>query len=107
MPCSSRAGVFLFTFAALNLAFGQPQERRGPSGPGDRTSFTMLREEGFPLNVNPQHVPAKEARLEDGDMVLGVVINGQARAYPVNYMNGPQNEVVNDTLGGTPIAPSW
>ena len=38
---------------------------------------------------------------------MGVVINGQARAYPVNYMNGPNNEVVNDELGGELIAPSW
>ncbi len=43
----------------------------------------------------------------DGDMVMGVVLNGETRAYPVNYMNGPTNEVVNDKLGGQAIAPSW
>jgi len=77
------------------------------SGPRDRSDFTMLREEGFPLNSDPTIVPADEAPIGDEDMVMGVVINGEARAYPVNYMNGPTNEVVNDTLGGEAISPSW
>ncbi len=73
----------------------------------DRSDFTMLREEGFPLNIDPKIVSADEAPIEDGDIVMGIVHNGEARAYPVNYMNGPFNEVVNDELGGTAIAPSW
>ena len=71
------------------------------------SAFTMLRPDGFPLNVDPEVVPAEEAPLQPGDMVMGVEIGGQARAYPVNYMNGPFNEVVNDLLGGVAIAPSW
>ena len=87
----------------------EPSERRQAPGPTnrDRSDFEMLREEGFPLNVDPEIVSAKEAPMEDGDMVMGIVHNGEARAYPVNYMNGPMNEVVNDNLGGTAIAPSW
>jgi len=73
----------------------------------DRSDFTMLREEGFPLNLDPVIVTASEAPIGDDDMVMGIVHNGEARAYPVNYMNGPTNEVVNDVLGGTAIAPSW
>ncbi len=87
-----------------------PQGRRPGGGPPrnrNRANFTSLNEEGFPMNVNPELVPAAEAPLEDGDMVMGIVHNGQVRAYPVNYMNGPTNEVVNDTLGGTAVAASW
>lgn len=76
-------------------------------GERDRSEMTVINEEGFPLNVNPEIVAPDRAELGDDDMVMGVVINGEARAYPVNYMNGPTNEVVNDILGGTPIAPSW
>ena len=75
--------------------------------PRDRSDFTMLHEEGFPLNVDPEIVSADDAEIGDDDIVLGVVRNGQARAYPVNYMNGPNNEVVNDTLGDEPIVSSW
>ena len=38
---------------------------------------------------------------------MGVLIAGEARAYPGNYMNGPLNEVVNDNLGGEAIASTW
>jgi hypothetical protein len=82
-------------------------ERRSSQGPRDRSDFTHLNDEGFPLNVDPEVVAAEDAPLGDGDIIMGIVIAGEPRAYPVNYMNGPTNEVVNDTLGGTHIAPSW
>jgi hypothetical protein len=40
-------------------------------------------------------------------MILGVVIEGDARAYPVNLMWEPQNEVLNDTVGGAAITATW
>ena len=80
---------------------------RGPVEPSDRSSFTHLTEEGFPLNVDPEIVSAGDVDIADDDIIMGVVIEGEARAYPVNYMNGPYNEVVNDELGGAAIAPSW
>jgi hypothetical protein len=78
-----------------------------PTEPADRSAFTHLTEGGYPLNVDPEIVAADEVDIDAGDLVMGVVINGEARAYPVNYMNGPYNEVVNDELGGQAIAPSW
>ena len=79
----------------------------GPAEPKDRSDFTHLRKGGFPLNVDPEIVAADNVEIGDEDMVMGVVINGEPRAYPVNYMNGPFNEIVNDELGGEAIAPSW
>ena len=79
----------------------------GPVEPRDRSAFTHLTEGGYPLNVSPEIVAADEIDIADEDIVMGIVINGEARAYPVNYMNGPYNEVVNDELGGQAIAPSW
>jgi hypothetical protein len=76
-------------------------------GPRDRSDYTMLKDEGFPLNVDPKIVAADDAEIGDGDIVMGVVLNGEPRAYPVNYMNGPHNEVVNDVLGGRAIASTW
>lgn len=40
-----------------------------------------------------------------GDRVIGVVIDGEARAYPLPIMNA--HEVCNDTLGGVPIAVTY
>jgi hypothetical protein len=73
----------------------------------DQSGYTELHEEGFPLRHHPPVVPAGEARLRDDEIVIGVVAGGQARAYPVNQMWRPENEVLNDTLGGTPIAATW
>ncbi len=39
------------------------------------------------------------------DRVIGVTVNGESRAYPLAVMNA--HEVVNDTLGGVPIAVSY
>ncbi len=89
--------------------YGKMQQRSatGPAEPRDRSNFTHLQKGGFPLNVNPEIVSADDVEIGDVDMVMGVVINVQPRAYPVNYMNGPFNEIVNDELGGEAIAPSW
>jgi hypothetical protein len=88
-------------------AFQQKAARRPYRGPRDRSEISNEREGGFPMNVDPEAVSVADAGLGDDDVVLGVVIEGEARAYPVNYMNGPLNEVVNDTVGGAHIAATW
>ena len=53
----------------------------------------------IPAADNPETQPAAEAGwLEDDDVIFGVVINGEARAYPRQIME--VREMVNDTLGG-------
>ena len=86
------------------------QEQRAArpyAGARDLSEMSGQRDAGFPLNVDPKIITAADADLGDDDLVMGVEIDGQARAYPVNYMNGPLNEVVNDTLAGEPIASTW
>ena len=39
--------------------------------------------------------------------MLGVVIRGEARAYPLNQLSGPDREVFNEILGGLPVAVTW
>lgn len=53
----------------------------------------------IPAADNPEVETAEEATwLEDDDIVFGIVINGEARAYPRRIME--VREMVNDTLGG-------
>lgn len=63
----------------------------------------------FPAIKNAPVVSAKQAArsLADDELVLGVVVDGKARAYPINMLTGPQREIVNDTLGGRAIAATW
>ncbi len=46
-------------------------------------------------------------RITDRELVLGVVVNGKARAYPINVLTGPRREIINDTLGNQAIAATW
>lgn len=45
--------------------------------------------------------------VADNELVIGVVVNGQARAYPVNQLTGPRREIINDRLGRRDIAATW
>ncbi len=53
----------------------------------------------------PGFVPASEAEIPDDAWILGVVIDGQARAYSLNILNG--YEVVNDRINEQSFAAVW
>ena len=65
----------------------------------------------FPPIVTPKTLSVSDAeaadRVRDDELVLGVVVNGEARAYPINTLNGPRREIINDELGGRSIAATW
>ena len=51
---------------------------------------------------NPVFIAAAEADfLDAGDLVLGLTIGGESRAYPTSMMT--YHHIVNDTFGGRPI----
>ena len=48
-----------------------------------------------------------DAELHEAELVLGVTVGEQSRAYPINTLTGPSREIVNDELGGRAIAATW
>lgn len=60
---------------------------------------------GIPAIFQPRFVGADEARIPDDAWVLGVVVEGEAKAYSLNLLN--RHEVVNDRSGGTAFAAVW
>ncbi len=62
-----------------------------------------------PAIKNAPAIAAKQVRQQvvDTELVIGVVVGGQARAYPINMLTGPSREIINDTLGGKAIAATW
>ena len=54
---------------------------------------------------SPKFVLSDESVLEPGEMVMGLAINGDARAYPVVMLR--IREMVNDEVGGTPVLVTW
>jgi len=59
--------------------------------------------DGIPALVNPTHIAAADAEyLGDEELVFGVSINGDTRAYPLRIMDW--HEMFNDVVGGVPVA---
>ncbi|NER00222.1 MAG: DUF3179 domain-containing protein [Cyanothece sp. SIO2G6] len=54
--------------------------------------------DGIPSIDDLQFDTAATTPFQDDDLVIGVVINGKAKAYPFNVLNW--HEIVNDTVGG-------
>ena len=48
-----------------------------------------------------------DTELNPSELVIGVLIGKESRAYPVNMLTGPRREILNDTLGGKAIAATW
>lgn len=81
----------------------------------DLTNSTIPKEEihaggpakdGIPALTAPKFVKANAAgSLDPEDRVGGVVVEGEARAYPLRIL--VWHEIVNDTLGGEPIAVTY
>lgn len=78
--------------------------RQQSSNPSDQTRIDLNEllnggppKDGIPSIDTPQFDRADTTPFQDGDMVIGVVVNGEAKAYPLNIMNW--HEIVNDTVG--------
>ena len=62
----------------------------------------------LPAIIDPPHVTAAEAEhLQPNELVLGVEVDGVARAYPINTLTVPNREIFNDQLGEHAIAATW
>jgi len=72
--------------------------------PEYRWSQLLSRDAIRPI-YEPEFVPADEAGYADDELVMGVAIEGQAKAYPVGLLN--HREMVNDELAGIPILVTW
>lgn len=88
------------------LTQGRLAELPPPIAEGFEPVFVV---DKFPPIVDAPTIGGGEVtdQVSDGELVLGISFNGEARAYPINMLTGPEREVINDTLGGEPIAATW
>jgi hypothetical protein len=61
--------------------------------------------DGIPSIDRPVFISAAEARLGPGDPVIGLSLDGEARAYPQRIM--VHHEIVNDRVGGLDVAVTY
>ena len=96
---------------------GQPTLRLGAetvtivnlsaSGTRDLKIITILGRDGIPAILDPVFANSATAgdQMEPNERVIGVSINGESHAYPLNLMSW--HEIVNDTVVGKPRAEGW
>jgi hypothetical protein len=67
---------------------------------------TVLPKDAIPAILSPAFEEGRKASwLKGKDLVVGVEIGGDSRAYPVPTLS--RHEIVNDKVGGVPIAVTW
>lgn len=112
-------GMALVVLGALALVWAirssaeAPETARPPADlpdPHERMMFDSaydqrLSRDAIPPIYQPHFVAAAEAPLQPDELVIGLVIDGEARAYPVTTLN--RREMVNDVVGGTPVLVTW
>ena len=104
-PAEDASGQAAKTSEAADLSVF---ERLNPDGPKllDPKEF----DQRLPLDaIRPIYEPIAgspdEVELDADELVMGVSINGESRAYPIRVLRF--REMVNDELGGTPILVTW
>lgn len=65
----------------------------------------MLPFNGIMPVYEPEFAPAENAPLVDEELVIGIALEGEAKAYPISVLR--IREMVNDELAGTPILTTW
>ncbi len=79
-----------------------------PSGPkvvAPEAFAQLLGRDGIRPVYSPLVVAPDMAALGSDDLVIGVSMGGESRAYPIRPLRF--REMVNDELGGTPILVTW
>ena len=73
----------------------------------DLKMISVIPKDAIRAVLDPSYLSAEEAedQFSDDEMVIGVSIDGGHRAYSVPQLS--RHEIVNDVLGGTPIAVTW
>ncbi len=90
----------IFGYATATQPGLTPEERDVLS----RMYRVLGRDMIFPI-YNPRFVLAGEAKVQADELVLGIEINGRAKAYPITVL--ASREMVNDELSGVPILATW
>jgi hypothetical protein len=108
VPHESYRNIKLGFFAKIDPAFAQFFDPELTTR--DRMKIRLeeitwggVRVDGIPSLDNPALIDAADADyLVDDDLVFGVEINGDVRAYPLRIMGW--HEMFNEVIGGVPVA---
>ncbi len=92
-------GVYSFERVALR---SKPNEYKTT----ERASDPWLKVEFSPV-VRPPIRPAEQAGLSEDEEVIGVEVDGKARAYRISALTDESHHVVNDLIGAVPVSVTY
>jgi hypothetical protein len=72
---------------------------------GSAAMLTVLPKDAIPAVLHPTFVPAHQAHIASDTAMIGLVVKGDAHAYAAVLLNA--HEIVNDAVGGEPVATTW
>jgi hypothetical protein len=100
-PVSYIAGGVLFVSLAL-----LPNAKAVGADLRPEEIVTVLPKDAIPAILSPSFEEGKKVPwIKAKDFVVGVEIAGESHAYPVPTLS--RHEIVNDKVGGMPIAVTW
>ena len=121
---SIRRPVLWAVVAALALAAGIVAIASRPSTPSNPTGAVLeaggpafdpiraveiqsiLPRDAIPALIKPAYMtPSQASDINNQEEVIGVVVDGDARAYPLSTLSA--HEIVDDDIGGQPVAVTW
>jgi len=101
------AGLFVISLMIPGGGFSQRPEPEVHGVFDGDTMYTVLPAGAIPAILEPVFLGGEEAvaQMSPDEMVLGILFDGEARAYSLWQLDA--HEIVNDSIGGLPIAPTW
>ena len=94
--------VTVSTFVLLQVRAQDPEPKKRDFRPR-----RLLREQPPIVRFEVKDADAVVNTLDEMELVLGVSVGDEARAYPINMLTGPRREIINDRLGEKDIAATW
>lgn len=98
-------GAIAFTWILQGVVTRTPEGPHPPPDPLEGDYVQVVGRDGILPVYDPSFIEADRARLAPDELVIGVEIGGQARAYPVGFLNF--REMVNDRIGPVPFLVTW
>ena len=89
---------------------GSPKSRSAKGkarGPGEFKPRVLMKPRRAIVDANYLKASEVTDQVTDNELVLGMEMNGKARAYPINMLTGPSREIINEVMDGTPYAATW
>ena len=85
----------------------EDEDGEGSTSDRELEIVTLLGFDAIPAILDPKLVTASEAEasMDLDEQVLGLSINGEHRAYSIRMLS--RHEIVNDVVGGVPVAVTW